>query len=749
MNESQLKAFVRQAFSLQDTADREVLDVDALLGVVMKRVRKIVETLPDGSVTRAKDWKALEPLVKIEMAPYAQGLKQAVLQQEVAAAPEMKAYAIREAELAGAAITNNLGAPLASSVIEQVNRTRIGKKRFRELFQPKQGPVSPWVDGMFRVVNSKVQQGILEGMTTQQIANEVVHETITRGVPGVTLQGQTSTRIIRQQAMAMARTVSADVQHQIKEEVWNANADALEGFVYEWSAALDSRTCQSCAPIDGKRWDNRKDAPTAPLHVNCRCQLLLIDPEDEFWDDKRKTGQQISEKPFTYKGKPIDKLSKAEKSEASSKGYYVSKVKVKGERFYRKARTFSGNDYADYLASSNLTTQAEFFGGGPIGKRRARYFRNELDRMNKDPQQILQAMLTGPTNARKFIPLNKLQIAKPQKLATPLAKQSLSPEAKAAQKAELFAQREAARQKARQLKERASKKLASNAGMGSASLDRALAAAQKPVVKQVSPVVWSSLDGIDPIPLFEKSDDVLGTGLFGFAKLTAKGVAKKGQIARSEVQALKLLKGTGVTPEFLGVVYEQGTKFQTYLGTVPARKGALLMTKAPGKPLAKGARLDGKVALNAFDQFIGARKTIHLKGIAHEDMHLNNVMWDLAKQKLTVIDLGLARIDPRSALVEALGSRRGKLDFGKIEKPGDYQSESTFKWLNPRNASASNSKRWKQFAANRKKVEAILKDEGLQDAFANASIRKLPRAVSKAVSKERAMELLEILYEGV
>ena len=389
MNESQLKAFVRQAFSLQDTADREVLDVDALLGVVMKRVRKLVETLPDGSVTRTKEWRALEPLVKIEMAPYAQGLRQAVLQQEVAAAPEMKAYAIREAELAGAAITNNVGAPLASSVVEQVNRARIGKKRFRELFAPKQGPVSPWVDGMYRVVNSKVQQGILEGMTTQQIANEVVHETVTRGVPGVTLQGQTSTRQIRQQAMAMARTVSADVQHQVKQEVWNANKNALSDFVYEWSAALDSRTCQSCAPIDGKRWDNEKDAPNVPLHVNCRCQLLLIDPDDEFWDDKRKTGQQLSDTAFSEK----------------NPGSYKTKTKVKGERFYRQARPFTGNDYADYLASSNLTTQTQFFGGGPIGERRARYFRNELDRMNKDPQQILQAMLTGPTNARKFIPL--------------------------------------------------------------------------------------------------------------------------------------------------------------------------------------------------------------------------------------------------------------------------------------------------------------------------------------------------------
>jgi len=181
--------------------------------------------------------------------------------------------------------------------------------------------------------------------------------------------------------MAMSRTVTQDVAHQVKEQVWDANADALEGFVYQWSSALDSRTCATCAPLDNQTWKTRLEAPTAPIHVNCRCQLLLIDPEDEFWQDDKRTGQQISKTPY--------------------KTGYKTKVKVKGEQFYRKAVEFTGTDYSDYLASSNLTTQTEFFGS----KRRALYFRNQLDKMNKDPQQILQSMLTGPSNARKFIPL--------------------------------------------------------------------------------------------------------------------------------------------------------------------------------------------------------------------------------------------------------------------------------------------------------------------------------------------------------
>ena len=411
--EQQLKAFIAQAFSLQNVADRAILDVDGLLGRVMLDVKRMVEQLPEESLLRDKAWKELRPIVKTLMAPYSQGLKQAIEREEVIASPEMKAYAVREAEYAGAKITGGLGAPLQASVIEQVNRAQIGKARFRELFMPKDGPVTPWVEQMFRVVDRNVRAGIIQGLTTQQIADQVVHETISKGLKGVSLRGQTSVRTIRAQAMAMSRTVTQDVSRQIAEELWAANAEALEGFVYQWSAALDSKTCQSCAPLDQRRWTKLADAPSWPLHVNCRCRLLRVDPDDEFWNEGRKTGQQISKKPYRYKGKPIADLSKAEKLEARNKGHYVTKTKVKGERFYRKAKEFTGNDYSDYLASSNELTQIEFFGGGSypspknprgsVAYRRMRYFRKQIDEFNKDPQEVLAQMLMGPTNAKKFI----------------------------------------------------------------------------------------------------------------------------------------------------------------------------------------------------------------------------------------------------------------------------------------------------------------------------------------------------------
>lgn len=387
MNEQQLKSLIRQGFALQDVAVRSVEEVDALLGRVMYSVKQLVQQLPEESLLRGKAWRDLQPLVKLEMEPYAQGLRQAITEEEIAAAPGMKDYAAREARYAGAAITEGLGAPAAASVVDQLNRAKVGKARFRELFMPKQGPVTPWTLSMFRVVDQKVRAGMIEGLTTQAIADQVVHETISRGVPGVSLQGETTVRKIRAQAIAMARTVTQDVAHQIKEELWNANPEATKDMIYQWTSALDSKTCQTCAPLDNTTYKRREDAPQVPLHVNCRCRLLLIDPDDKFWKFDRLTGQQISETEYT------------------GAGAYKTKIKVKGKRFYRKAVEFTGSDFSDYLASSNLTTQSQFFGGGPIGQRRARYFRNQMDKMNKDPQQILADMLTGPRNAKKFIPL--------------------------------------------------------------------------------------------------------------------------------------------------------------------------------------------------------------------------------------------------------------------------------------------------------------------------------------------------------
>ena len=386
--EDQLKSLVRQAFSLQNTSDRVILDVDGLLGQVMLNVKQLVEQLPEENLLKIKAWREIEPLVLIEMEPYAVGLERALQVENGIAIPDMKAFVAREAAHAGVQLTQGLGQPSAQNVINSVKRARVAGTRVERLFAQKDG-ISPWTKSMFRVVDRTVRGGVIQGLTTQEIADRVVHETIKAGVPGVSLQGDTSVRKIRQQSMAMSRTVTQSVSDQVKRDVWRDNADQLGGMVYMWSSALDSRTCENCSYWDQQKRDKRDELPPKPLHVNCRCDVLLIDPTDPFWAEGPRNGQQISE--TEYKGA----------------GAYKTKVKVNGETFYRKAKTFTGNDYADYIAQSNKTTQLQFFGS----KRRLEYFRDQINRVNRDPQEILASMLSHPPNAPKFIRAWKKDIA--------------------------------------------------------------------------------------------------------------------------------------------------------------------------------------------------------------------------------------------------------------------------------------------------------------------------------------------------
>ena len=171
--------------------------------------------------------------------------------------------------------------------------------------------------------------------------------------------------------------------------------------VYQFTTALDSRTCENCAVYDGNRADSLDDLPPTPLHPQCRCTRLPIDPEDPFWDDQRRNSQRLYTEEPKYKGTPVSKLKGAKWQEARDKGFYKTKVKVNGEMYWRRVMPFSGN-YADRLnlKNSNRLTREEFFGS----KARTDFFEAELKRRPKaDPADILVQMLQQPAGAPKFV----------------------------------------------------------------------------------------------------------------------------------------------------------------------------------------------------------------------------------------------------------------------------------------------------------------------------------------------------------
>ena len=431
----------------------------------MSQVKRLVEVLPEEGLLRGRAWKDLEPLVKQELNVYGQQLGSAIENALVDAEPGMEAAAIREAKLGGADFgpetisINPAGGRVQDTVARALN-SQVNNVTVKRLFNlDGKTKTSPVDKALFRTVDTTVRAGMINGTPTEEIARQMIGEVKRAGIPGVDISNGKVSKQIRSQATAMARTATQDMARQVKQEVYDANADAMEGMEYEWTTALDSRTCETCQPLDGRREKEQKDLPDWPLHPNCRCQSIPVDPEDPFWNEPEKTAQVISETPFKYKGKPVPSLTGAEREAARQAGYYQSKVKVNGKQYYRKVETVTSDTppprYSDVLAkwaaepyaAGHETSLVQSMGGGPIGEKRARWFKKEYDRLNKDPQQILQAMLTGEAGSQKFIPIDKLQ-GKTLKLSAKKAAPSAYDKAIAAKKAEQAKAIQAKRQKA-------------------------------------------------------------------------------------------------------------------------------------------------------------------------------------------------------------------------------------------------------------------------------------------------------------
>ncbi len=398
--EDQLKALVRQGFALQNTADKSVLTVDGVLAQTMGNVKRLVESLPQEGLLRNKAWRDLEPLVKEELDKYGRQLGKTLVNSNSQAAPDMRDYAVREFDNGGADLPEAVrvrNQPVPGSV-EMALRSQVNNMTLDKMFNVsgKAKGEAPILKALFKTVDTRVRGGIIRGDTTKAIADLMATDVITSGIPGVKLTAPVAKQI-QSQAMTIARTATQDMARQVKEQLYEQNKAATEGMVWQWSTALDSRTCETCAPLDARRWpqDGQTSPPTWPIHPNCRCQSLLIDPEDPFWNGDEVTAQQI---------RPAEKGAYADG--------YKTPITINGEKFYRKAITVTSDTgrprYSDVLAkwaTDSSTSLDEALGPG-----RARWFKAQYQKMNADPQKILQAMLTQkPAGQQTFISLDALQ----------------------------------------------------------------------------------------------------------------------------------------------------------------------------------------------------------------------------------------------------------------------------------------------------------------------------------------------------
>ena len=402
MNEEQLRLFIQQAFAMIAREDAVIQGIDPAFLQSMKNIRQIVlDNLPDDGILREQQWRAIQPLVAQELQPYNRAMAEQLFLGLGESAPDMANEAVRMIEavgitpepvLAGAPVPPPaIAAPALPATTEAVLRTRVNGTRLTQLFDSVDGRASKFVRFNLDAINRKVVNGIITGQTTQEIADAIAIVYARQGVEYVSTTGPTAARQLRAEARAVARTAIQDANRQIHNEVYRANAEALADLQWEWVAVLDSRTCPTCAPLDGERWPNRSDAEKWPVHVNCRCQVIAVDPDEAA---SVRAGQAVYNNP------------------TSGEGSYKTKVKVKGDNLYRKSiQVRPGKDgrppnYADFLATSNQKTQQMFFGGGNAGSVRANKFRKAIERGTSPDKALVDLINTDRQGVGRFVPVS-------------------------------------------------------------------------------------------------------------------------------------------------------------------------------------------------------------------------------------------------------------------------------------------------------------------------------------------------------
>lgn len=244
---------------------------------------------------------------------------------------------------------------------------------------------------------------------------------------------------------------------------------------------------------------------------------------------------------------------------------------------------------------------------------------------------------------------------------------------------------------------------------------------------------------------------LLGSGSYGTAILDkSKNVVKRGDLGLNEARIIEKVGKLGLGPELISAQLDgDGQMSRT-------KTGRVAMTRVPGRPI--GHRQGPEIE----QAYWTARAALHRAGVAHNDMHIENVLVD-NKGKGRFVDMGLAQDNPKAALAEAMGV------FGRSDD-GDWQVK---RWRNIGGGALSSADRStseavkRDFAsrfptaakvlANKEKAILKMKQFGLDDRdverVINHGIRSrddsFERGAMGKLTNQQAQDVINTLYEGL
>lgn len=148
---------------------------------------------------------------------------------------------------------------------------------------------------------------------------------------------------------------------------------------------------------------------------------------------------------------------------------------------------------------------------------------------------------------------------------------------------------------------------------------------------------------------------LLGRGAYGTVlREPNKGNAiKRGEVGEIEADLIDRLGKADLGPKLLAAQLDGDSQYH------PGVKiGRVAMSVAPGSPIGSKAPDKEIGGVKVADAYWIARANLHRMGIAHNDMHIDNVLID-QNGKARFVDMGLAQDSPKAALAEAMGAFMG------------------------------------------------------------------------------------------
>jgi hypothetical protein len=266
----------------------------------------------------------------------------------------------------------------------------------------------------------------------------------------------------------------------------------------------------------------------------------------------------------------------------------------------------------------------------------------------------------------------------------------------------------------------------------------------------------------------------LGQGLYGTVMKSEDGTyaVKRGDISDTEAKLIQKLGENDLGPILIAADVD-GPGRQNPPG-VEGRRGRIAMSIVDGEPIGDVSAKTMIAGSNVVDIYWSARAKLHRMGIAHNDLHIENVLVD-KNGKGRIVDMGLAQENPKAAFSEAIGAFLPPKDAviksqPDPEKWGDRQlkrynatggalldtiqktgMEGPIKALRERSPLAFRA------LTNLKTVQSRMEADGLtRDEIAEIMVHGIRKDLStysqgvwQRITDQQAMEYINTLYDGI